>query len=201
MYNPKKILSIDQFRILNEDKEESDSVVSDPSLEPPKEGKSRVDTDTGQKVYNKRSLPKEQQLVALAKELYNSIVDATQFKYVIQDKLDKMKGEGASDEDLSAAQEIGSDQQSALQDRASGIEQQMSAVAGDSDILSDRAEELSSEAKNLAGKENKRFFDSRMKKLEDDFEKKRKERKKEAAEKFQDVHGGSKNSKDEHNSK
>ena len=70
----------------------------------------------------------------------------------------------------SRSQEIASDQQSALQDRADGIEEQMLAIAGDSEILTARAEELASEAKNLAGRANKEFFDKRMDKMEKDFQ-------------------------------
>ena len=111
------------------------------------------------------NVDKNKLLAFYSKQLYQSLIDSVQFKYKVQDEIKVMKKDGYSEEQLERYKEMGDDQTEILQNRADDIETQMIALAGSNDALISKAEEMAAAAKNLAGKHNQEFFESRAKDL------------------------------------
>lgn len=126
------------------------------------------DVETGVKKMDKSNIPKADQLRALAKELYQSTIDAFQTQFKTRDKLSKLKKFGAKDSDITDAQADGAIQMAEIMLRATNIEQQMTAIGNDENNpkLADLAVELAGSAKQLANKENQKYFVERAKKKE-----------------------------------
>ena len=97
----------------------------------------------------------------LAIQLKNSLVKSYLYKYEIKDKVEKMKADGLSDDEITKFEELQIDHQTAIQTRAADIELQMVAMAGSNPKMIELANKLAGKAKNIAGKE----IDEKMKKL------------------------------------
>lgn len=118
------------------------------------------DTEKGQ-------IPKNELIMALAKDLYKAQFDAVTFKYKLKNKIKKMKANGASEDDIEDAKEMGEDQMANTQLRADSIEAQMLAIgAGDkTGNMAVKAQELASEAINIALKDAQKYFEEKAKSM------------------------------------
>ncbi len=112
-------------------------------------------------------------LEELAIQLKNSLVRAYLYKYEIKDKIDKMKKNGMSEDEIAKFEELQTDHQTAIQMRADDIEAQMISIAGSNEKMIELANKLVGKARNLAGKE----IDERMKKMVKKAEQKYQEKK------------------------
>lgn len=119
------------------------------------------------------TVPKDLQLKKLAKELYKAQYDVATFKYVLADKIAVMKKEGADEDIIEKAEEMGDDQMANVQMRADAINMQMIAVAGQNTNLALKAEELAQGAINAALKAAQEFYDKRGEKWLKDSQKKK----------------------------
>lgn len=109
-------------------------------------------------------IPKDIQLKKLAKELYQSQYDAATYKYVLADKIAAMKSEGADEDTIDSATEMGADQMTNVQMRADAINAQMIAAAGQNTNLALKADELAQGAIQAALAAAQEFYDKRAQK-------------------------------------
>lgn len=120
------------------------------------------------------AVSKDLQLQKLSKELYKAQYDVATFKYILADKVAVMKQNGADEDTIAKAEEMGADQMANVQLRVDAISAQMVALAGASAGLAMKADELAQSAVNAALKAAQEFYNKRAAKwLKDSKEKKK----------------------------
>lgn len=124
---------------------------------------------------DRTNIPKDKILKALARQLYDVLTTIYKKKYEWVDRMEKLKSNGASEEEMEKMQALADDEVENLNTRAGGIEEQMVAIGTSSDVLTQLSEQLVAEVKNLAAKENEKFFQERSKKKIEDLDSKSKE--------------------------
>lgn len=113
----------------------------------------------------------------LAIQLKNALVKSYLYKYEIMDKLEKMKADGLSDDEIAKFEELQTDHQTAIMTRASDIESQMMAMAGSNQKMIELANKLAGKSKNIAGKEIDDKMKTLVKKQEKKVEKEKEDKK------------------------
>ncbi len=122
-------------------------------------------------------------LVDLSIQLKNALVKSYLYKYEIKDRVEKMKADGMSEDDIAKFEELQIDHQTAILTRAADIELQMTALAGSNQDMIELAAKLAGKAKNVAGKEIDDKMKTLVKKQEKKVEKEKEEKEVEKEEK------------------
>jgi hypothetical protein len=125
----------------------------------------------------------EAQIKVLAKELYKASIDMGRFQSIMNDKMEQLQAMGADEGIINKMQMSMQDQMMGLQMAQMNLEMYMMNVGGANPALSALAQKLSGEAKMLADKSNKEWFDKRAKKIESDVVKAMKQKEAEEAKK------------------
>lgn len=137
------------------------------------------DDKTGEEKMDKSLIPKDQQIKALAKELYFAQYDVLK----IQDDVDKaimaMTKVNAEDPQIAALTASTPVVIANATARVAAIDQQMNSIASGNPKLAELATKLSGESKNLAYKKALEEFGEKVKKYLEDAEKALKDKKKE----------------------
>lgn len=156
----KHILEYEIFRLLEDD--------FGGTPDKPEKLKIKVDKETGEDVMDKSKIPPDVQIRVLCKELYKATIDSGRYQSIMNDKIAKLQQAGAGEAEIGQIQQVMQDQMQGLQMRAMDLEMYIMSVGGTNQQLSMMSQKLTGEAKMLADKANKEYFDKKAKKVESD---------------------------------
>jgi len=171
------ILDYEIFRLLEDD--------FGGTPDKPTKLKIKVDKETGEDVIDKSKIPPDAQIRVLCKELYKATIDSGRYQSIMNDKIAKLQQAGAGEAEIGQMQQVMQDQMQGLQMRAMDLEMYVMSVGGSNQQLSMLAQKLTGEAKMLADKANKEYFDKKAKRVETDVINGLKQKQIEAAKKQQ----------------
>lgn len=143
----------------------------------------KKDKDTGEKLIDKQSIPLDAQIRAMCKELYRATIESGRFQSKMNDTISQMQQAGAGEAEIGQIQQVMQDQMMGAQTRAMDLEMNVMGMAGQNMQLSMLAQKLSGEAKMLANKANKEYFDKKTEKAKKDIAKMLQQKQAEAAKK------------------
>ena len=164
----------DDFVLIREALTEVEKITKDtihnPEVEPDKDSSIYPDKKDGKKkdsddfkpdeIYANSSVPKMEQLKALAIEMYKFQKKIYDFQDKMEDLIDKMKAKDPDNPKIDDITLRYDEQIEKAEERLDNLEAQMVAVAADNSILAYAAEEMALKAKNLAIKKGFDKFDS-----------------------------------------
>jgi hypothetical protein len=107
----------------------------------------------------------------MAGKLYKSTIEMGRFQSKMNDKIQKLQQAGGDEGVIGQYQQVLQDQMMGLQSAAMDLEMGMMGAGGQNMQMQMYAQKLSGEAKMLANKANKEYFDNKVKKFEKDTEK------------------------------
>jgi hypothetical protein len=107
----------------------------------------------------------------MAGKLYKSTIEMGRFQSKMNDKIQKLQQAGGDEGVIGQYQQVLQDQMMGMQTAAMDLEMGMMRAGGQNMQMQMYAQKLSGEAKMLANKANKEYFDKKVKKFEKDTEK------------------------------
>lgn len=129
----------------------------------------KKDKLSGLPVADKTNVPIKDQLKVLAKDLYQTTMKLGRYQTLIGDKITKFQELGADEQTLANLQSSLNDEMVSLQNKAMDVENKMYVVAAKDAAMSQKVQDLTSEAKFLANKKNEEWFKERREGLEIDL--------------------------------
>lgn len=130
-----------------------------------------IDPDTGEKVIDKSQVSPKAIIKSMAGKLYKSTIEMGRFQSKMNDKIQKLQQAGGDEGMIGQYQQVLQDQMMGMQTAAMDLEMGMMSAGGQNMQMQMYAQKLSGEAKMLANKANKEYFDKKVKKFEKDTEK------------------------------
>lgn len=130
-----------------------------------------IDPDTGEKIIDKSQVSPKAIIKSMAGKLYKATIEMGRFQSKMNDKIQKLQQAGGDEGVIGQYQQVLQDQMMGLQSAAMDLEMGMMGAGGQNMQMQMYAQKLSGEAKMLANKANKEYFDNKVKKFEKDTEK------------------------------